>query len=38
LRELRSAIDGLAAQAVPDTRANRPLIAAAFPSLPVAPG
>jgi GTP-binding protein HflX len=28
LRELRSAIDGLAAEAVPDTRANRPIIAA----------
>jgi 50S ribosomal subunit-associated GTPase HflX len=28
LRELRSAIDALAAEAVPDTRANRPIIAA----------
>jgi hypothetical protein len=28
MRELRHAIDELAAQAVPDTRANRPIIAA----------
>ena len=28
IRELRQAIDALAAEAVPDTRANRPIIAA----------
>lgn len=36
LRELRSAIDALAAEAVPDTRANRPIMAATTFDMPAA--